>query len=132
MRAHVIENGKVKNTIVVHSLDAIPGLISAENGGTIGDLYDPATGTFTTPEYIEPVPQSVTPRQFRKALKAGGLLTDIKNYMKNLPEDDALLIDWEYASEFRRDYPSVAAMAALLGKSDADIDELFKAAGKIT
>lgn len=33
MRAHVIENGKVVNTIEVDSLDFMPGLIRAEVGG---------------------------------------------------------------------------------------------------
>lgn len=40
MRAHQIENGVVINTIEVESLDILPDLISAENGGSIGDIYD--------------------------------------------------------------------------------------------
>jgi hypothetical protein len=40
MRAHVIENGVVTNTIVVDSLDVFPNLIDADIGGTIGDLWD--------------------------------------------------------------------------------------------
>lgn len=40
MRAHVIENGKVINTIEVKSLDAFPNLIDASSGGQIGDLWD--------------------------------------------------------------------------------------------
>ena len=43
MRAHVIKNGKVINTIEVKSLDFIPGLIDASNGGQIGDDYDGST-----------------------------------------------------------------------------------------
>ena len=52
MRAHVIDNGRVVNTIVVNSLDDLPGLISAENGGTIGDTWDGET--FTTPTLSPP------------------------------------------------------------------------------
>lgn len=48
MRAHVIENGVVVNTIEVESLDFLPGLVDADNGGKIGDLYQ--DGQFTTPE----------------------------------------------------------------------------------
>ena len=33
MNAHVIENGKVVNTIVVDSLDFMPNLIEATEGG---------------------------------------------------------------------------------------------------
>jgi len=40
MRAHIITDGKVTNTIVVDSLDVFPNLIDADIGGTIGDLWD--------------------------------------------------------------------------------------------
>ena len=39
MRAHIIENGVVTNTIEVESLDFMPGLVEATEGG-IGWLYD--------------------------------------------------------------------------------------------
>jgi hypothetical protein len=42
MRAHVIKNGKVTNTIEVASLDFMPGLIEA-TAGSIGDLWDGTT-----------------------------------------------------------------------------------------
>lgn len=38
MRAHVLDQyGKIINTIVVKSLDFMPGLVDASIGGTIGD-----------------------------------------------------------------------------------------------
>ena len=41
MRAHVIENGVVKNTIVVDSLDVLPGVTLIEAvSGSPGDLWD--------------------------------------------------------------------------------------------
>ena len=46
MKAHVIENGKVVNTIEVNSLDFMPNLVEANEGG-IGWLY--ADGVFTDP-----------------------------------------------------------------------------------
>jgi hypothetical protein len=58
MRAHVIENGFVVNTIIVDNLDFLPNLITAENGGSIGDSWD--GNTFTTPERVVPEPV-VTP-----------------------------------------------------------------------
>ena len=54
MRAHIIENGVVTNTILVESLDLLPNLIDASNGGAIGDLWDGQT--FTTP----PAPKVIT------------------------------------------------------------------------
>jgi len=49
MRAHVIKNGKVDNTISIERLDMLPGvqLLDASLGGKIGDLWDGET--FTTP-----------------------------------------------------------------------------------
>jgi hypothetical protein len=47
MRAHLIENGVVVNTIEVKSLDYMPGLVEATEGG-IGWTY--ANGMFTAPE----------------------------------------------------------------------------------
>jgi hypothetical protein len=48
MKAHQIENGIVVNTIIVESLDFLPNLVDAENGGEIGDLFD--GNTFTKPQ----------------------------------------------------------------------------------
>jgi hypothetical protein len=47
MRAHVIENGIVVNTIDVDSLDFLPNLVDGENSGAIGDLY--INGEFVKP-----------------------------------------------------------------------------------
>jgi hypothetical protein len=44
MKAHVIENGVVTNTIVADSLDFMPNLINGETGG-IGWLWDGQTLT---------------------------------------------------------------------------------------
>jgi len=46
MKAHVIEDGKVINTIEVESLEFMPNLVEAKEGG-IGDSY--ADGKFTRP-----------------------------------------------------------------------------------
>lgn len=57
MRAHVIEGGKVVNTIEVESLDFMPNLIDASLGGTIGDLWDGRQ--FVTP-VVTPTVQEYT------------------------------------------------------------------------
>jgi hypothetical protein len=51
MRAHIIENGIVTNTIEVESLDFMPNLISGETG-SIGWLWDGET--LTPPPAPEP------------------------------------------------------------------------------
>lgn len=59
MRAHIIKNGIVANTIEVESLDFMPGLIEATEGG-IGDLWDGQT--FSKP--------SADPAQLKDAASA--------------------------------------------------------------
>lgn len=74
-----------------------------------------------------PVPQSVTMRQARLALHAAGLLSGVDAAIAAMPEPakTAALIEWEYASAVERNAGLVPAMAAALGMSDADIDDLF-------
>lgn len=52
MRAHVIEDGKIVNTIEIERLDLIPGLHLVDVdlvGGAIGDSYDEGEGTALPP-----------------------------------------------------------------------------------
>ena len=77
MRAHIIENGKVINTIVVDSLDAIPNLIDASLGGKIGDLWDgvaftPKTEIRDVRAEINALEATQTPRRMREALTPAG------------------------------------------------------------
>ena len=52
MKAHIIENGVVVNTIIVDSLDAIPNVILVEaTEGSIGWLFDGFV--FTNPKAAE-------------------------------------------------------------------------------
>ena len=55
MRAHVIENGIVVNTVVVTALDVLPNLVEATSG-SIGWKFDGVT--FTNPN--EKTPEEIT------------------------------------------------------------------------
>jgi hypothetical protein len=55
MKAHIIENGVVVNTIVVDSLDFMPGLVAATEG-SIGWLYDGAAFTNPNPPVVDAAP----------------------------------------------------------------------------
>jgi len=72
MRALVIENGVVVNIIVIDSIDHPPelfgNLISGEDGGTIGDLWDGST--FTTPIYSPPITPAPTKEELIAQLNA--------------------------------------------------------------
>jgi len=39
MRAHIIENNMIVNTVEVDNLEFMPGLVDASIGGSIGDSY---------------------------------------------------------------------------------------------
>lgn len=127
MRAHVIDGGKVANTIEVESLNALPGvtLIEASLGGKIGDLWDGVA--FTAPPVAVDVPVAVSMRQARLALLQAGLLATVNSAIVGMTgvEGEAARIEWEYATEVRRDSPLVAALAPVLAMTDAQIDALF-------
>lgn len=71
----------------------------------------------------------VTMRQARLALLDAGLLQPINDAVK--AAGDAAQIEWEYASEIRRDSPLITQLAVGLKLSDEQIDDLFTKAGEI-
>lgn len=73
----------------------------------------------------EQIPQEVTRFQARAALALAGLLGAVSDYMASLPADDLRRIAWEDAQVFKRQSPTVLAMAPVLGFGDAQLDQLF-------
>lgn len=63
MKAHIIENGVVVNTVLVDSLDALPGVTLVEaKSGSIGWLYDGQTFTDPNPsssDIVTPLAQDM-------------------------------------------------------------------------
>jgi hypothetical protein len=77
------------------------------------------------------IPQTVSRFQARAALHLSGLLESVETLMQS-PETDMLArLAWQDAQEFKRQSPTVLAMASALGLTDAQIDELFIAAAGI-
>lgn len=132
MRAHIIENGIVTNTIEVESLGFMPNLVDASEGGAIGWLYDGEKFTPPAPT-PEPVPSSVTMRQARLALHAHGKLTAVQDAINLLPDPPktAAQIEWDYASVVERASPFVEMLTPALGMTDAEMDDLFREAAKL-
>lgn len=69
------------------------------------------------------VPQSVSPLQARKALKQQSMLTTVQAAVAAADEDTQMA--WEYATSFDRTSPFVLAMAAALGWTVEQVDNLF-------
>lgn len=133
MRAHIIQNGVIANTIEVESLDFMPGLIDADvHGGAVGDLWDGQT--FTKPAPVVVVPQIVTRRQakqaLRKTLAADGftLLSKVQpaiDAITDAMERDLMQIEWDESLEFHRTRPSLIKLATAIGLDSAATDDLF-------
>lgn len=79
----------------------------------------------------EPVPQSVTRFQARAALHLAGLLPQVEALMSDPATDPPARIAWQDAQEFRRQSPTVLAMAQALGLSEQQLDQLFTTAASL-
>ena len=85
--------------------------------------------SFIQPEPVIAVPQVITIRQAKLALLAAGLLDDANTAVANA--DRATQIEWEYATEVNRTWPTLVSLAAAMGISDAVLDNLFIAGDKL-
>lgn len=66
--------------------------------------------------------------QAKAALSLVGLLETVEAAMASPTADPIIKLAWTDAREFRRSSPSIAAMAAQFGWSEAQLDQLFLAA----
>jgi hypothetical protein len=72
-------------------------------------------------------------RQARLALLGAGMLDLIDTAIDALPspQKEAARIEWEYATEVRRDSPLIASLVPVLGMTGDQVDALFIAAEAI-
>jgi hypothetical protein len=70
-----------------------------------------------------------TPFQGRIALSNSGLLANVLTAIEGA--DEKTKVAWEYALEWKRMSPMIATLGAALNLTDAEIDDLFKAASQI-
>jgi hypothetical protein len=73
---------------------------------------------------------SCTPFQGRMALSDAGLLASVEAAIAQA--DEKTKVAWEYALEWKRMSPMIATLGAALNLTDAEIDDLFKAAAEIS
>lgn len=132
-RFAIIENGIVGNIVIADAEFAQEqGWLAAPDDVEIGWTYDgnDFAAPVVSPEEIRAAIRPVTMRQARLALLAAGVLGDVAPALAALPSPhrDAAEIEWEYASEVRRDAPLIAALGSALGLTEDQIDDLFEAA----
>lgn len=82
------------------------------------------------PAYVDPAPPGptvVTMRQARLALLQAGLLHKAEEAIASLEglDGDAARIEWQFASQVRREQPLVQQLAIVLGLDEAALDDLF-------
>jgi hypothetical protein len=79
--------------------------------------------TIEISDYKE-VPQSVSPMQIRLALNELGLRQTIEDAVDSGSQD--LKDMWEFASEFKRDYPLIEELSVSLGFTKEQVDNIFR------
>ena len=93
-----------------------------------------AEGNVPEPYVIPPppIPATVTRFQALATLAAGGWLDTVHVYIDALPRNNVQRLAFENATDWERTSPTVNAIAAMLGLSDAQVDELFIAASQVS
>lgn len=69
------------------------------------------------------VPQAITIRQAKLALLSAGLLDDVDAAIAQA--DRTTQIEWEYATEVHRNWPTLRSVQGAVGLTDEQVDELF-------
>ena len=89
---------------------------------------------FTDEELLQQIedakPKVVTMRQARLALLQSGLLQTVQDAIAN-STDEAMKIEWEYATEVKRDWDSLVTLTTALGITDLQLDDLFQLASTL-
>lgn len=78
------------------------------------------------------VPVVVSRFQAKAALLGAGLLDAVEALMANPATPAIARLAWAEALEFRRDSPTLAAMASALALTDEQLDDLFVEAAKVS
>ena len=136
----VVELIEVPDGLAVNDMfhpDVVSSLVECDASVGIGWSFDGSS--FAAPEPSDedeeiPVPTSVTLRQAKLQLSRAGLLPAVDEFiaaMDGQPGEEAR-IEWNFATELRRDHQLVEALGPQFNLSSDDIDGLFVEAAKIT
>lgn len=136
MRYAIITGGTVTNIVTADAdFAAEQGWIEAPPPAAIGHTYDGQA--FTAPVVSEAEARALIPpvtrRQARLALLEAGLLSGVETALAALPspQKEAAQIEWADAAVFERDHTLIASMTQALGLTEAQVDDLFRAAASL-
>lgn len=118
----------------MYKLTNFNSVVRQEDGATIPfdtdntdyQAYQAWVGQGNTAEAADPIVTpaiTVSPWQIRKALNQLNLRTDVENAVA--AADQTTKDGWEFATEFKRDDPTVAAIGTALSKTEAEVDAIF-------
>lgn len=87
-------------------------------------------GNLTTIDLPAPVPQIVTSGAFIRAAHEQDWLDGIETAVAAAGQQNSLIpLLWARSSQFERPHPFVALIGQAMGKTSAEIDDLFRLAG---
>jgi hypothetical protein len=103
------------------------------HAAAVAGVYGPVAEYIAPDPDPAPIPSVVTMRQARLALLGAGLLGSINAAIDALPspQKEAALIEWEYSQEVHRNRPFVQLLAAELGLTNEQLDNLFIEAAQL-
>lgn len=138
-----IKDGVIQNTVVLTDISLIDLFKEGYDDIFQIDATFPQPGigwTFDGVRFIAPpkpidtsIILDVTPRQMKQALVLMGVYANIQPALDSLPEPLKTLatIEWEYSLAFQRNRPLVHQIAAVLGWTDEQLDDLWKFAATL-
>lgn len=119
MDISVIHAGKV-TAIIVASLETALALFPNAEEVRERQPGDAVVSDVATPAQAE---LSVTAYQLRAALTQKGLRAAVEAAVAGAPQ--GVKDEWEFKTSYRRSHPTVALIGQAIGKTSADIDEVF-------
>lgn len=119
------QSSQIEGTIV--GITSTYGYTNGENGTVYGMMWDGQA--IVPPPVVVTVPNSVSRFQARAALYNAGLLSAVEDAIGGA--DELVKMAWADAQEFRRNSPTILAMAAMLELTAEQVDDLFIAAAQI-
>ena len=112
------------NVVIEKSCNMQDGYVEVNGDVVCGQIMQ-ADGSFINPIIPTVIPQTITPRQARLKLLEVGLLDELEVVITT---NRAWQIEWEYATEVKRDSPLIEAIATQSGLTEEQIDQMFKEA----